>query len=188
MNEMKEKEYDRIAAEIRQNQAIRITLFTFSVTACAALLGLSEKIMAEKPVLMFGAVYVVLVPSIILVHHYTRSIDSLSEYLRVFHEEKWMEMFDTMTEGFAKYADLGFLQRVLQKRKLYSTGWALAFAYFLLVIFVVVFGLLKFDTGIRSRSILLGGAVFTICVLWVFRSLGKKAYREVWGKIKQETF
>lgn len=188
MSNSSDKEYDRIAAEIRQDQAFRITLFTFSVTACAALLGLSEKIMLQNSAVLFCAIYVVLAPSIILVHHYTRSINSQSEYLRVFHGEKWMERFDMLTETtFSDDKELRRSHKFLQKCGLYTTGKALTAAYLLLIVFVVLFGTFQIQPKtLWSLSLLIGGGIFTSAVLFLFGPISKKEYKRLWDKVEKE--
>ena len=188
MSDKSDKEYDRIASEIRQDQAFRITLFTFSVTACAALLGLSEKITASNPVVLFSAIYVVLAPSIILVHHYTRSINLQSEYLRIFHGESWMEKFDTLTEEiFPEDIKLSRIHRVLQRLGLYTTGKALTAAYSLLILFVVLFGVYQIQPRtLLSLALILGGGLFTFLILIVFHPISKKEYRRLWLDVQSK--
>jgi hypothetical protein len=69
----KEKEYERLSSEILQDQQIRITIFTFSITTTAAIIGFSSQMIpssggSESGILsiIVFAIYAILIPSIIL--------------------------------------------------------------------------------------------------------------------------
>jgi hypothetical protein len=178
-----EKEYERIASEILQNQKIRITLFTFSVTTSAAIVGLSlQKGIWGVVVLAAAAVYTILIPSVILVYHYTRSINCLSEYLNIAHNEQWMKSFDKLIEvTIPKSDEVTKSHRVLVKAGAYSTGKAFSVAYFLLNLLILILGLSKTKADqVQNVWIFVSLFVAMLVVMWLFRPISKRKYLELW--------
>ena len=76
-----ESEYERLAREILQDQQLRVTLFTFSVTTVAAILGVGLAFSTGATLTATGlsmgivAAYVVVIPCAVLVCHYSRGVN-----------------------------------------------------------------------------------------------------------------
>jgi len=186
-SKLAERQYDRLASEILQDQRIRVTIFTFSVTTTAAIVGLSFREAAEHIVAVVLAVYTVIVPSIMLIYHYTRSVNCKSEYLNLHHHERWMEHFDRLQEHvIPNDMTLPATHRFLHAMKAFSTERAFTIAYALLNVFVLAFALMRIEH--RSAgivSVFVGLFLLTYVVMALFRPVSKKRYRELWQQTLQ---
>jgi hypothetical protein len=187
----KEKEYERLSSEILQDQQIRITIFTFSITTTAAIIGFSSQMIpssggSESGILsiIVFAIYAILIPSIILVNHYSRGINLKSEYLRKYHFEDWMKEFDKLTEEtIPSSLELSLTHRVLVKFGGYSTENAFRIAYLLLSILVTVFAIFKTDSNQFVFFILyLAFFLIILIVMRIFRPIRKHEYRILWER------
>ena len=189
--ENKEKEYERLSNEILQDQQIRITLFTFSITTTAAIIGFSSQMIppsggSEAGILsiIVFAIYAILIPSIILVNHYSRGINLKSEYLRKYHFEDWMKEFDRLTEEtIPSHLELSLTHRALVKFGGYSTENAFRIAYLLLSILVTVFAIFKTESNQFTFLVLyLAFFIIILIVMRIFRPIRKREYRQLWEK------
>ncbi len=187
---MSEKEYDRLASEILQNQRFRITLFTFSITTTAAIIGLTVKRTDMSGILVsVVAVYTVLIPSIMLINHYTRSVNYISEYLNIFHTELWMANFDKLNEEILPGStEISRSHKLMHLFGAYSTEKSFLYAYGFLNIFIFLYGLLMIPKKNEFLCILI--IIFLFCftyfIMWAFRPISKKEYRQLWQQTKDE--
>jgi hypothetical protein len=176
-------EYERLSAEILQNQRFRVTLFTFSVTTTAAIIGLTVgSIDLPSSLLSIFAIYSVLIPSIMMINHYTRSVNYISEYLNVFHSEKWMKYFDKLNEDVIPIdGNLSKSYKAMHLLGAFSTDKMFSYAYIVLNTFILLYAILKTDDiSILSFSVFIGLFLFTFLIMWIFGPIGKKEYRRLW--------
>ncbi len=188
---MSKKEYDRLASEILQNQRFRITLFTFSITTISAIIGFSVKNSDMGGIIVsVVAAYTVLIPSVMLINHYTRTVNYISEYLNIFHTELWMANLNKLNEEILpKNTEISHSHKLMHLNGAYSTEKIFLYAYNCLNIFILLFGILmiphKFDfLSILSRIIIILLASFVYFIMWIFRPISKKKYRTLWQQTK----
>src|SRR5271165_798979 len=188
-----ESEYERLALEILQDQQLRVTLFTFSVTTVAAILGVGLTFgtgpTLTAPGLSIGivAAYVVVIPCAVLVSHFSRGINCKSEYLNIAHHEQWMACFDKLTEAaIPSDSKLTRTHRILVMLGAFSSENSFRLAYSLLNIlvasFAVVVGLQR-GFGAPALGLYVGLFVLAQLVMRVFRPISKSDYRELWRTI-----
>jgi hypothetical protein len=188
-----ESEYERLAMEILQDQHLRVTLFTFSVTTVAAILGVGLSFGTTSTLTASGlsmgivAAYVVVIPSVILVCHYSRGINCKSEFLNVAHKEHWMACFDRLSES-AIPGDhkLTKTHRILVMMGAYSSENSFRLAYTLLNVLVSTFAVVvSLQRGFGVRILGLYGALFLVTqlVMRAFRPISEREYRALWREI-----
>lgn len=185
----KNEEYKRLSAEILQDQRIRINIFTFSITASAAIMGFSSQFAsadkADSPLSLLAivsAIYAIIIPCIILVYHYTRGINCKSEYLRIAHEEQWMVAFDKLTEKIIPGDDdLKKTYRIVSILGGYTTEKSFTIAYLLLNFIICSSAVTKaHKTGYLYLTASICFFLGTFAVMIVFRPMKKKEYRRLW--------
>lgn len=188
-----QSEYERLAHEILQDQQLRVTLFTFSVTTVAAILGVSLAFgtgpSLTASVLSMGVVaaYVAVIPCAVLISHFSRGINCKSEYLNVVHHERWMACYDRLTEtAIPSDPKLMRTHRVLVALGVFSSENSFRVSYTLLNILIASFAVvisLQRRFGIAVVALYIGLFLFAQFVMRALRPISKKDYRELWLQI-----
>lgn len=183
-------EYERLSAEILQDQKNRITLFTFCITTIAAIIGFSNRFISTnhiKPhfsvLIIVFAVYAVLMPSVLLTFHSSSRINLKSEYLKVILKEKWMQGFDELMENIISKnnGNLPKSHYILMKLKVYSSENIFKFTFHLLNLLVTIFALTIIRFESRICTIISITIFITVALaIYIFRPVGKKEYRRLW--------
>lgn len=186
---VRQREYDRIANEIRQSQDYRIRILLGALTAVGVILGVLAKVDSSVATaatsiggaVLYGTLHLALFSCILMSNNYTRSINSQSMYLEVYFKEQWMWRFRRMSSMMDSEARENKWLYILVPR-IYSTGEALKWVYCGLTCGACLAAL----GSLRDAPLLIvavSGTIVNLLVLFTTEPRGRAYYGSLWESI-----
>jgi hypothetical protein len=120
-----------------------------------------------------------MIPSIILIHHHTRKINCLSEYLNLALGERWMRDFDKLMDKGSHHSEPAKKahKRLVISGAFLSTEFAFTLAYTLMNLLILCY----VSVSPEGEHCFVCVGLFGVTQVFILlRPTGKNDYRELW--------